>query len=219
MPSIFLEKVTESEITNYISELKTKKAGGCDKISCDFVKLSSSILTPVLVTLIKSAISLGIFPGNLKLAKVVPIFKKWNKLNMNNYRPISLLTCLSKIFEKVIFHRFTDFFNKQSVLGFNQYRFRANRSTTHAILDIITEMYDNINNKIYSGLVTLDLTKACDTVCHKRLLVKLDHYGITGIALELISPYLTNKSQFVCINNVNSECKPVLMGVPQGSVL
>ena len=80
-------------------------------------------------------------------------------------------------------------------------------------------MYDNINSKLCSGLVTLDLTKAFDTVCHKRLLLKLDHYGIRGIALELISSYLTNRSQFVCINNVNSECKPVLMGVSQGSVL
>ena len=153
---------------NYVSELKTKKAGGCDEISSDFVKLSSSILTPVLVTLINSALSQGIFPGDLKLAKAVPIFTEGDKLNMSNYRPILLLTCLSKIFEKVIFHRFTDFFNKQSVLVSNQYGFRANRSTTHAILDIITEMYDNINSKLYSGLVTLDLTKAFDTVCHIR---------------------------------------------------
>ena len=164
MPSIFLQKVTETEIMNYIRELKTEKAGGCDEISSDFVKLSSSVLTPVLVTLINSAVSLGIFPGDLKLAKVIPIFKKGDKLNMNNYRPISLLTCLSKIIEKVIFHRFTDFFNKQSVLVSNQYGFRANSSTTHAILDIIAEMYDNINSKLYSYLVTLDLTKAFDTV-------------------------------------------------------
>ena len=80
------------------------------------------------------------------------------------------------------------------------------------------EMYDNINSKLYSGLVTLDLTKAFDAVCHKRLL-KLDHYGIKGIALELISSYLTKISQLVCINNVNSECKTTLMGVPQGLVL
>ena len=149
----------------------------------------SSTITPVLVTVINLALSLGIFPGDLKLAKVVPIFKKGDKLKMNNYRPILLLTCLSKIFEKVVFHRFTDFFNKQSVLVSNQYGFRANRSTAHAVLDIIAEVCDNINSKLYSGLVTLDLTKAFDTVCHKRLLVKLDHYGIRGIALELISSY------------------------------
>ena len=98
MRSIFLEKVTETEIMNYISELKTNKAGGCDEISSGFVKLSSSTLTPVLVTLVNSALSLNIFPGDRKLAKMVPIFKKGDKLNMNNYRPISLLTCLSKIF-------------------------------------------------------------------------------------------------------------------------
>ena len=219
IPSIFLEKVTETEIMNYNSELKINKAGGYDEISSDFVKLSSFFLTPVLVPLVNSALSLGIFPDDLKLAKVVPIFKKGDKLDMNNYRPILLLTCLSKIFEKVIFHRLTDFLNEQSVLVFNQYGFRANRSTTHAILDIITEMYDNINSKLYSVLVTLDLTKAFDTVCHKRLLLKLDHYGIRGTALELISSYVTNRSQFVCINNVNCECKPVLMRVPQGSVL
>ena len=158
IPSIFLEKVTETEIMNYISKLKTNKAGGYDEVSSDFVKLSSSILTPVLVTLVNSALSQGIFPDDLKLAKVVPIFKKGDKLNTNNHCLILLLTCWCKIIEKVILHRFTDFFNKQSVLVSNQYGFRANRSTTHAILDIITEMYDNNNSKLYSGLVTFDLT-------------------------------------------------------------
>ena len=83
---------------------------------------------------------------------------------------------------------------------------------------MIAEMYDNISSKLYSGLVTLDSTKAFDSVCHKKLLLKLDHYGIREIALELIFSYLTNRSQFVYISNVNSERKPVLMGVHQGSV-
>ena len=106
-----MTKVTEIEIKNYFSEPNTNKAGGYDEISSDLVKLSSSILTPVLVTLVNSAFSLGIFPDDLKLAKVVPILKRGDKLNINNYHPISLITCSSKIFEKVIFYHNKNLFS------------------------------------------------------------------------------------------------------------
>ena len=125
------------------------------------------MLTPVLSTLVNSAMTLGIFPEKLKLSKVIPLFKKGDKLDVSNYRPISILTCFTKIFEKVIFNRLLNFFNKHSVLVSNQYGFRENCSTSHAILDIVTSTYDNINNNQYTGMVTLDITKAFDTVCTK----------------------------------------------------
>ena len=96
--------------------------------------------------------TLGIFPEKLKLSKVISLFKKGDKLDVSNYRPISILTCFTKIFEKVIFNRLLNFFNKHSVLVSNQYGFRENCSTSHAILhvDIVTSTYDNINNNQYT---------------------------------------------------------------------
>ena len=162
------------------------------------------MLTPVLSTLVNSAMTLGIFPEKLKLSKVIPLFKKGDKLDVSNYRPISILTCFTKIFEKVIFNCLLNFFNKHSVLVSNQYGFQENCSTSHAILDILTSTYDNINNNQYTGMVTLDITKPFDTVCHKRFLIKLDHYGIRGTAFNLIQSYLNNRLQYVYINNIES---------------
>ena len=188
-------------------------------ISCYFIKLSSSILIPIVVSLINASFSLGIFPDDLKVAKVISLFKKGDTLDINNYRPISLLTCFSKIFEKAIFTRLSNFLDKHSVLISSQYGFCPNRSSTHAILDIVSTTYDNINNKKYTGMVMLDLTKAFDTVCHKRLLLKLGHYGIRGTAYNLLQSYLSKISQYVSLVNINSNLRNVKMGVPQGSVL
>ena len=131
--------------------------------------------------------------------------------------PISILTCFTKKFEKVIFNRLLNFFNKHSVLVLNQYGFRAVCSISHTILDILTSTYDSIDNNQYTGMVTLDITKAFDSVCHKRLLIKLNHYGIRGTAFKLMQSYLNNRLQYVYINIIESNRKSV--GVLQGSVL
>ena len=207
--TIFLEPVASDEITNIINDLKTNKAGDYDMISCYFIKLLSSILIPILVSLINASFSLGIFPDDLKIAKVIPLFKKGGTLDINNYRPISLLTCFSNIFEKAIFTHLSNFLDKHSVLIPSQYGFCPNRSSTHAILDIVSTTYDNNNNKKYTGVVMLDVTKAFDTVCHKRLLLKLCHYGIRGTAYNLLQSYLSNISQYVTIVNINSNLRNV----------
>ena len=125
----------------------------------------------------------------------------------------------SKIFEKQIFTRLSNFLDKHSVLIPSQYGFCPNRSSTHAILDIVSTTYDDINNKKYVGMVMLNLTKAFDTVCHKRLLLKLGYYGIRGTAYNLLKSYLSNRSQYVSIVKIYSNLRNVKMGVPQGSVL
>ena len=115
--------------------------------------------------------------------------------------------------------RLTSFLEKHSILFPKQYGFRTKHSTTHAVLDITTYLLDNINDKIFSCLVMLDLLKAFDTVSHKRLLLKLEHYGIRGTALALLKSYLTNRMQFVNIDGFSSSLKEISIGVPLGSIL
>ena len=125
------------------------------------------MLTSVLSTVVNSAMTLDIFPEKLKPSRVILLFKKSDKLNVNNYRSISILTCFTKNLEKIISDRLLNFFNKNSVLVSNQYGFRAGCSTSHTILDTVTSTYDNIDNNQYTGMVTPDTTKAFDAVCKK----------------------------------------------------
>ena len=155
----------------------------------------------------------------LKIAAVTPVYKSDDKSKVTNYRPISVLPCLSKILEKLIKATLISFFEKHHVLYPHQYGFRSNHSTTHALLDIISTLHDNLNNKILSCLVMIDLRKAFDTVSHERLLLKLEHYGVRGVALHLVKSYLTDRKQYVNINESISSLKPISMGVPQGSIL
>ena len=132
----------------------------------------------------------GIFPESLKISKVTPLYKSGAKSEVNNYRPISVL---SKIFEKVLHKRITTFVEKHSILSSTQYGFRTNYSPEHAVLNVVSTCYNNISNKQYTGLIMLDLKKAFDSVTHTILLRKLDHYGIWGNAHKLLSSYLCNR--------------------------
>ena len=141
------------------------------------------------------------------------------KKNMSNYRPISLLPVLSKVFEKLIYNKIFSFLKKHNILSSTQYGFRANISPALAVLDVVSSCYHNISKNQFVGLIMLDLKKAFDSVSHEILLSKLEHYGIRGNALRLFSPYLSNRNQHVCIQLVNSSLLRIKYGVPQGSIL
>ena len=162
----------------------------------------------------------GCYPDQLKIAHVIPIYKKKGKKDeCPSYRPISLLGNINRIFEKIIYKRLYNFFNKYNILNFNQYGFRKNHSTAMAIYDILESKLSNLDKNKVSCAIYLDLSKAFDTVDKTILLKKLEHFGIRGIGLKLLENYLTNRKQCVMLDGVLSEVLPINCGVPQGSNL
>ena len=161
----------------------------------------------------------GIFPDILTLAKVVPVSKSGNKRVVTNYRPISLFSNFSKIFEKLLYQRLDTFIRKHSIISPFQYGSQAGHSTKHAVTDVITMAYDNINDKKFTCVSFLDIKKAFDSVDHDILINKLEHYGIRGNANDLLKSYLSQRKQFIVIDEQSSKLYPIKWGVPQGSTL
>ena len=219
LSSIYLQPVSPQEICTMINSLKQNKANGHDDILPYFLKIAAPSIALPLSMILNCCLSNGIFPSKLKLAKVIPVFKKGAPDQLNNYRPISLLPSLSKIFERLIYNRLLSFFTSNNTIVPTQYGFRHKRSTIHAILDLITECYDNLDISQPSALLFLDIRKAFDSVSHDKLLKKLDFYGIRGVANSLLKSYLYGRNQYVSLANINSSNKKINYGIPQGSIL
>ena len=150
--------------------------------------------------------------------KAPTIWAKGERDKPTNYRPISICTCFSKIFEGLLYKSINNFLNKHKVIINSQYGFQNKVSTNHSFVDVITNSYENINFNQFTDLVLLDFTKAFDSVNHDILLLKLQHYGIRGSENQLIKSFLSRK-QFVSIKGAKSKLLQNNYGVPQGSIL
>ena len=132
----------------------------------------------------------------MKIAKVVPIHKSGDINDVNNYRPISVLTQFNRIFERILSNRMMDFFEKNNIITRKQFGFLKNHSTEHAILDLKEFIMGSMNKGEATAVLFLDLQKAFDTVSHNILLLKLYHYGIRGPPHQLLVSYLSNRQQY-----------------------
>ena len=168
---------------------------------------------------INQSLTSGIFPNSLKIAKVTPIFKRENNKLITNYRPISVLPVISKIFETVISEQLSDYFLTNNLLCPQQYGFKKIFSTELAALELLDRVLDQMDKHKIPTNFYIDLSKAFDSLRHDILLDKLTYYGVTIPAKKLIESYLSNRMQFVQIGNKVSTMKPVLTGVPQGSII
>lgn len=217
--SMGLLDVDTDEVSRVIMALKINSAVGWDGISCSIIKAAKNTLAPVITRVINLCFSQSIVPLAFKKALVHPVYKSGDRDSVDNYRPISVLTTFSKIFEKCLNYRLTNYLNKYKILSDNQHGFRGGRSTEDAVLEFTDNVVKNIDKKIKAIGVFLDLSKAFDTVSVPLLIDKLEAIGIRGPVLELFSSYLTNRSQRVVIDNVVSTDEYTSYGVPQGSVL
>ena len=211
--------ITEIETMKAIDTLENKSSSGHDGISNKIVKLLKNEISKLLTVIINQMLKTGIFPDSFKTSKIVPLFKKGDHGLLTNYRPISLLPTISKVFERVIYDQMYLYFNNNNLLADEQFGFRKNYSTEYAAIKLV----DHISNEMESGKtpVTLfiDLSKAFDTLSFDILLQKLNYYGIAGVNLKLMANYLRNRKQYVVFNNHNSEITDIRCGVPQGSIL
>ena len=199
--------------------LKLKNATGIDGLPARLFKDSAVVIADRVTHLVNLSIKSGTVPSEWKQAKVVPLFKSGNKDDLDNYRPISILSILSKILEKAVFHQLHSYRSKNSLLSPYQSGFRASHSTQLAITFPIDKIRGRMDKGLLTGAMFIDLKKAFDTIPHDGLLNKLFRYGIQDQPLSWFESYLTNRTQSVSIENHLSSAANISSGVPQGSVL
>lgn len=217
--SFYLFKTNESEVEKLLEKIKSEKSPGYDELSPKFIKLCTPLLSPILTKLFNLMTIIGTYPQEFKLAKVIPIHKSGDTTSINNYRPISILSCLNMLFEKLLYRRIYKYLVKYKILYKYQYGFRSGHSTIQALVEMTDQIKMAINNQEMFGGIFIDLTKAFDTVSHDILLGKMKKYGFRGITYKLFESYLNNRHQYVQVGKSKSQSRKVSYGVPQGSVL
>ena len=210
---------TPTEISDIINNLKITREGK-NSVPIKLIKANKSVLSVVICHMINQAFSMGTFPRLLKIGIIVPIFKKKGEKNeVSNYRPITKLPFLSKIFEKVIYSRLMNHFLTNNIISPYQFGFQKNVSTLDAIIHFTEFLYSALNNKQSCINIFIDYARAFETVNHEILIRKLERYGVQGNFLSLIASFLKDRSQSVCINGKFSNNIVTNISVPQGSVV
>ena len=204
---------------SYIKTLKNNKSTGPSSIPNKLFKQFKKPLSGPVSLLINLTFSEGRSPTILKIGKIYPIYKKQNKTEVTNYRPISLLSNISKIMEKMVHDRLYMFLEQNNALYDFQFGFRNNHSTNHALIEITEQIRNACDKNLYTCGVYLDLQKAFDTVNHEILLKKLEYYGIKGTSYNWFQSFLCGRMQFTQIKDSESSLKTISHDVPQGSVL
>ena len=191
--SLFFAPSTIDEIRKLITELPSKRSSGPDNISNVLLKELAPILSEPLSIIVNQSMQTGIFPDIMKLAEVVPLYKGKSRDNETNYRPISLLTTMSKVMEKVVYQRVYQFLTNTGQICETQYGFRSNHSCEHAIAQVIGNILKNLEGNKSTIAVMLDLSKAFDTIEHRIMIQKLELFGVRGVCLDWFRSYLENR--------------------------
>jgi hypothetical protein len=220
LDTIYLKETDPVEVKLVIMGLKNSSPGW-DNVSAGVLRQTCDItcIIDILVYLINMSMVQGLFPSELKVAKVLPLYKNDNKTLLQNYRPVSVLPVFSKIFERIMYKRLLSFINKHKLLYKYQFGFRQGHSTNMAIVCMLDKVLSAIDRGEYAIGIFLDFSKAFDTVNHKILMSKMYKYGIRGHCYSWIESYLYQRQQYVVFDNNCSKKQFITCGVPQGSIL
>ncbi len=208
-----------SGVEKLLSNIDASKAVGPDGIPPWFLKMTASQLAPLLCDMFQTSIDTGEVPEDWKTADIAPIFKKGDRAEPANYRPVSLTSVICKLLEHIIHSHIMKFFELNNILSDNQHGFRAKRSTETQLILTIDDLAKALDSKKSVDVVVLDFTKAFDKVPHRRLMHKLYHLGIRGSLHTWICNFLSGRQQRVVIDGESSSPASVTSGVPQGTVL
>ena len=216
--SMFFQNTSAGVISNIINNLKNKSCN-TETYPAKFLKRVQDIISPVISVIVNKSLLSGHFPSSLKVARVVPIHKGGPKNDPNNFRPVSILPLLSKIFERVVYNQLYGFLEKYNVLSPCQYGFQRKKSTIQAIMNHLEYVYKNLDVGNVVVSLFMDFSKAFDCLDHELLLKKLYQNGIRGLVNIWFRSYLDSRSQYVNVNGITSSRLPITHGVPQGSIL
>ena len=211
--------VNKEYISKLTDKLKNKASYGHDNISNKLIKSAKEVLFEPLTLLTNQMLKSGHFPSELKISRVKPLFKNGDPAMFSNYRPISLLPSMSKIFEYVIFYQLFDYMCTNNLLTIEQFGFRTGHSTELAAIQLIDHLTKQMDMGKVPTNIYIDLSKAFDTLDHSILLDKLTYYGVCGLENLLLRDYLSGRHQYVDYNGSKSRTNSISLGVPQGSIL
>jgi hypothetical protein len=218
-PNLNLTNTTPEHVKKVIKSLAPKQSRDVSGTSTKLVKFIGNAIAEPLSHIFNLSLESGKFPSKLKQCRVIPIFKSGNVSECDNYRPISLLSSISKVLEKIVAEKLTDHLLSNNLLYQHQYGFLPKRSTEQNLIQIINFISEAINSNMYCVGVFLDLRKAFDVCSHSILLKKLKKMGIVGTAHDWFSSYLQGRSQCVDISGNFSEFLDLDISVIQGSTL
>lgn len=214
-----IQPITALDVKHLIDKLNVNKSTGVDGIGPKILKYCGDLITPCIASIINNSINSGIFPDILKCAKVIPLYKSGDKNDPGNYRPISILPTISKIYERHIASQLRSYLSKTKVLQVSQSGFRKNHSCNTALIKLTDTWLKQIDQGNMVGTVFLDLKKAFDLVDHEILLHKLKLHHFSDKSISLFTSYLSNRQQSIKVGKITSSSLCISSGVPQGSIL
>lgn len=212
-------QINEYDLKMYIKKINNNSASGYDLISPNLLKSVMNHINAPLLKITNNILSTSIFPNNLKIARVIPIYKAGNRGDPNNYRSVSILPSLSKPIEYIMTEQITEYIIKNDLIDKNQYGFVPTSNTTAACITLVSEIQKSLDNNQICACLSIDLRKAFDSIDHRKLIQKLRNLGFSYSATELIKDYLKNRQQFIKIGEKSSLLETIKTGVPQGAII
>jgi len=222
MPAVCLdvfEPVTASDIAQCLKAIDPRKATGSDGVPGIVLQKCADTLSPILTSIINSSLTLGTVPSSFKHSHVCPLYKSGDQTSARNYRPVSLLPIVSRVLEHFVKEQLSSYLQRNNLYPPSQFAYRKSHSTEDALVLATNRWYRARSDRLHTGIIMIDMSKAFDRVQHPRLINELYALGISGVPLLWFCSYLSGRTQQVKVKDSMSRPVACSRGVPQGSVL